>query len=197
MTENPLDLSGRTLLVTGASSGIGREVAILFSALGARVILSGRNEERLRETLDRMSPGEHVPVPFDLSLVDQIVPWIKTLAAQNGPLDGFVHAAGKQSTMPLRGLTPSSLDNLLRTNLSSALMLARGFCQKGCHRPGGSIVFLASVMALAGKPGLTAYSASKAALTGVTRSLALELAPEQIRVNCIAPAFVQTGCSMK
>ena len=192
MSENPLDLSGRTILVTGASSGIGRDIAVLFSALGAKVILAGRSEERLQETLTRMSPGAHVAAPFDLSLTDQIVAWVKATATQHGPLDGLVHAAGRQITAPLRALSPSSLDSLLRTNVSSALMLARGFCQKGCNRGGGSIVFLTSVMALVGKPGIAAYSASKAALAGLTRSLALEFAPERIRVNCIAPGFVQT-----
>lgn len=192
MTGNPLDLTGRTILVTGASSGIGRETAVLLNCLGAKVILGGRNQDRLSETAARMQPGSHATASFDLSQTDQIIPWIKALVAQHGQLDGLVHAAGRQLATPLRVLSPANIDSLMQTNLTSALMLARGFCQKGCHRAGGSMVFIASIMALVGRPTLSGYGASKAALAAITKSLALELAPERIRVNCIAPAFVQT-----
>jgi NAD(P)-dependent dehydrogenase (short-subunit alcohol dehydrogenase family) len=187
-----MDLTGRSVIVTGASSGIGRETAILLSSLNARIVLVGRNEERLRETLGRLHGTGHTISVFDLSATDQIVNWMKSLAAQSGPFHALVHAAGKQLTIPARLLSAAALDDLLRANLSSALMLARGFCQKGCRTAGASIVYISSIMGMVGKPGISAYSASKAALIGMTKSLAIELAPEKLRVNCIAPAFVQT-----
>lgn len=193
MTNQPMDLGGRLILLTGASAGIGRDTAVVLSGLGARLILAGRNEERLTETLGQLHGAGHVTSALDLSMPEQIPAWMKGLAEKEGPFQGMVHCAGKQLTMPARLLSAPALDDLLRTNLSSALMLAKGFCQKGCRSQGASLVYVASVMGLAGKPGLSAYSATKAALMGMVRSLALELVPDRIRVNCVAPAFVQTG----
>jgi NAD(P)-dependent dehydrogenase (short-subunit alcohol dehydrogenase family) len=190
---NPMDLSGRQFLVTGASSGIGRETSILLSRLGATVVLSGRNREQLEHTARQLHRQCHHTAPFEMTDLEQIPAWIKTLAAAHGPFDGVVHSAGIQKTIPVRMLGPAMLDEIMRVNVSSAAMLARGFRQKGCRTPGtGSIVFLSSVHGIAGEAGVAAYSASKAALLGLTRSLAMELAPEGIRVNAIAPGFVQT-----
>lgn len=189
--ENPLDLSGRHILVTGASSGIGRETANLLARLGARLAITGRNSERLHQVFGQLSGEGHTAHVFDLNQLDEIAAFVKSIAADL-PLDGLVHAAGKQVTNPLRGLTPSGLDDIFRTNISSAAMLARAYSAKGCHNPGGSIVFVASVMAMVGRPAIASYCASKAALTGLTKSLALELVRNQTRVNCIAPGFVET-----
>lgn len=192
-TRNPLDLSGRHILVTGASSGIGRETAILLGELNARLLLVARNRERLEQVLSR-TPGErHRAEVFDLTSLDEMPSWLQRLAADAGPLDGLVHSAGVHSgAVPLQFLSAKRTDEVLRSNLGSALMLAKALRQKGCAGPGASIVFLASVSALAGAPGLAAYSASKAALLGLTRSLAVELAPAGLRVNCVAPGFVRT-----
>ncbi len=189
---NPMDLSGRTILVTGASSGIGRETAVLLSQLKARVVLTARNEERLSTTLATLHNDGHRAEPFDLSRTDEIPKWVQGIAAQAGPLHGIVHAAGKQASVPIRFVTDQKVDDLVRTNLYSAIMLARGFSQKNCHAPGGGLVFLSSIMALASKPAISVYSATKSALVGLTKSLALELAPQNLRVNCVAPAFVET-----
>lgn len=187
-----MDLTGATVLVTGASGGIGREIAILLSSLHARVVLSGRNRERLDETRARLSGEGHRIEVFDLNDFEQIPAWFKSVTAETGPLNGLVHAAGKQATMPIRLAAPHTVDDLLRTNLHSAILLARGFCQKNCHAAESGMVFLSSVMGLVGAPMVSVYSATKAALMGLARSLAVELASERIRVNCVAPAFVQT-----
>jgi NAD(P)-dependent dehydrogenase (short-subunit alcohol dehydrogenase family) len=192
MAINPMDLTGATVLVTGASSGIGRETAILLSLLGARVILSGRNQGRLEETAASLSGDGHRVEPFDLTHGEEISNWLRSLTAQTGPLNGLVHSAGVQFTVPLRVMKPQVIEGLLRTNLLSAIMLARGFCQKGCHTAESSIVFLSSTAAFAGQPALSVYGASKAALMGLAKSLALEWAPQRIRVNCVAPAWVRT-----
>ncbi len=189
---NPMDLSGRTILVTGASSGIGRETAVLLSQLNARLVLTARNEERLTATLSTLHNDGHRAEPFDLSRTEEIPKWVERVAAQTGPLYAIVHAAGKQAAIPIRFVTEERVDDLVRTNLYSSIMLARGFSQKNCYVPGGSLVFISSVTAFAAKPAISVYTATKSALLGMTKSLALELAPQQIRVNCVAPGFVDT-----
>jgi NAD(P)-dependent dehydrogenase (short-subunit alcohol dehydrogenase family) len=187
-----MDLTGATVMVTGASSGIGRETAILLSGLNARVVLVGRNRERLEQTLARLFGQGHRIEPFDIDRSEDIPQWVRGIAAETGPLKVLVHSAGRQVISPLRFVTHKAADGLLRTNLHSAIMLARGFSQKGCYTTDSSIVFLSSVMGLSGKPSMAVYGASKAALIGLAKSLAVELAPDRIRVNCVAPACVRT-----
>jgi NAD(P)-dependent dehydrogenase (short-subunit alcohol dehydrogenase family) len=189
---NPMDLTGQTILVTGASSGIGRETARLISQLGAQVILVGRNEERLAETLRSLDGNGHRAEAFDLSSTDDIPRWLKTIAASSGPLYGLVHSAGIHKLRPLRVLGSESVDEVMHINVGASIALAKGFCQKSVRASRGSIVFLSSVSGLAGQAGLAAYAASKAAIVGLTRALAVELAAERIRVNCVAPGVVTT-----
>ncbi len=189
---SPMDLAGSTVLVTGASSGIGRETAILLSSLNARLVLTGRNRERLEETRSLLSGQDHRIEPFDLACSEEVPPWFRSWIPNTGPLHGLVHAAGIQSTLPIRFAKHAGAQHLLRTNLESAIMLAHAFCQRNCHAPDSSIVFLSSIMGLAGKAGMSVYGASKAALIGFAKSLAMELAPDRIRVNCVAPGCVQT-----
>ena len=188
----PFSFTDRTVLVTGASSGIGRETAVVLSEFGCRVILTGRRTEQLEATRGLMTEGNHAVEPFDLTDLDSIPEWVKNLARQYGPLDGFVHSAGVQKTIGLRGLSVDLLHQIFRINLDSAVMLAKGFRQKGCCRATSSIVFVSSISALVGLTATAAYAASKAALIGLARSLAIELAREGIRVNCIAPGMVQS-----
>jgi NAD(P)-dependent dehydrogenase (short-subunit alcohol dehydrogenase family) len=187
-----MDLGGRLVLVTGASSGIGREAAVFLSECNARVILSARHRERLEETASLLQAGNHRIESRDLQSTDEIPGWIKRMCEETGPLDGLVHCAGLHSGYPLRVLTTDKLENVMRINVSAALMLAKGFRQKGCSTKGSAMVFVSSVAGLVGESGVAAYTASKAALIGVTRSLAMELAGQEIRVNCVAPGFVRT-----
>lgn len=191
MTQS-LDMSGRTVLVTGASAGIGRDVAILLGELGARVILVGRNQDRLDAALAKLSGSGHLVEPFDLNQLEEIPGWMKRLAEKAGELHGVVHCAGVGQTMPLRATTVRSAEDLMRVNVLAALMLAKGLRQKGVRAADASLVLVASVMGLVGAPGCAVYCASKGAIISMTRALALELAAEKIRVNCVAPAFVKT-----
>ena len=190
MSANPMDLSGRTLLITGASSGIGRECAVLLSSLNARLVIAGRDKGKLEQTLSSLTGAGHTIETFDLSATDQIVDWVRKIAGQAGPLHGFVHSAGKQLTATIRSMSLAAIEDQMRVNLYSSMMLARGFCQRGCFVKGGSMVFISSIMGSLGKPAISAYCASKAAILGLTRSLALELVKDKIRVNCITPAYV-------
>lgn len=195
MLKNPFNLEARTVLVTGASSGLGRGIAELAAAVGAKVILVARNGEKL-EAVRASLPGEgHAVEAFDLGQTDAIAPWLKEVAQRRGPLHGLVHSAGILTTKPLRMQSGADWETAMRVNVSAAAALTKGFRQKGVIGGSGSIVFLASVMGLAGQPGQVLYSATKGALVAMCRSMALELARESIRVNCIAPAVVQAGMS--
>lgn len=189
---NLLDLSDRTILVTGASSGIGRATSVLLSQLGARIVLVGRRVEQLEHTASLMESDRHLVRPCDLSKSEEIPAWLKQLSRETGPLHGLVHSAGVQVIKPVRFLNQDTFDELMLINLTVAMQLAKGFRQKDvCTKP-SSVVFLSSVMGIVGQPGLSAYAASKAGLIGLAKSLALELAPEGIRVNCVAPGQVRT-----
>lgn len=189
---NPMELENRTILVTGASSGIGRETAILLSQLGARLILVGRRPEQLEKTISLLDGASHQVHVFDLLNVDDIPHWMKGIASASGPLNGLVHSAGMQFTKPLRITTGENLEELMRINVTAAFSLARAFRQKGVYITGSSIIYLSSVMGVVGQAGQAAYSASKGALVALTKSLSLELSREGIRVNCVAPAVVRT-----
>ena len=189
---NPMDLSGRAFLVTGASSGIGRESAVLLSQLGARVVLVARDVGRLEQTLGLLEGTGHALVKLDLATAEDIPQWLKAVTAGTGPLHGLVHCAGLYLVRPVRFLSDADVGQVMKVNVNAAIGLTRAFRQKGVCAPGGSIVFITSVMGLVGQPGLAAYVASKGALVALAKALALELAPEGIRVNCVAPAQVQT-----
>ncbi len=191
--SNPFDLTGRSILVTGASSGIGRDTAVMLSQLGARVVATGRSTDQLESTRDAMTPGSHGIEPFDLGQLEGIQAWVKNLAVRYGPFTGLVHAAGVRTTTPLRTLSVDALHHAFRVNVDSGVFLTKALRQKGCHDGASSIVLLSSAAGLVGGPAIAAYAASKAALIGLTKSLAIELAAEGIRVNCIAPGMVQTG----
>ena len=194
---NPMDLSCRIIMVTGASSGLGRETSILLSQLGAHVILVGRNEEQLNKTLSLMEGDRHYIKPFDLKKVDEIPKWMKLIAAETGPLRGLVHSAGISATLPLRGTSTKKLEEIMCVNFTAAVNLTKAIRLKGIRAESVSIVYISSVAGLGGEPGLTAYSASKGALLSFCRSAAVELANEGIRINSVAPGQVMTEMGKK
>lgn len=195
---NPMELTDQTIMVTGASSGIGRETALLLSQLGARVVLVGRNLTQLDRTRSLLEGTAHHAYVFDLSSVENISSWMKEVASECGLLNGLVHSAGIQFTRPLRILSSESYEELMSVNVKAAIFLAKAYRQKKvCAPDGGSLVFLSSVMGLVGQSGQSAYSASKGALLTLTKSLALELSHEKIRVNSVAPAMVRTEMTEK
>ena len=198
MTLDPLALHGLPVLVTGASSGIGRETAILLSELGARVVLAGRDQQRLEETRSRLRGEGHALEAFDLAeSLDALPAWIKGIAGRMGPLHGLVHCAGVFQFLPLQMCTAPRLEAMFRVNVMSAILLVKGFRQQGCAAPGGSVVLMSSAAGIAGQPGISVYSASKAALIGFMRSAALELAPQKLRINCVAPGVVESEMSVR
>lgn len=189
---NPMDLNGRTILVTGASSGIGRATSVLLGQLGARLVLVARNADRLTQTANLLEGQGHRIESFDLTRIDDIPAWLKHIASEIGALHGIVHCAGIQITKPVRFQSSVDVDLLLRINLDAAFGLAKGFRQKGVYAHQGRLVLLSSVMGLVGQPAVTAYAASKGALIALAKSLAMEWARDELRVNCVAPAHVKT-----
>lgn len=189
------DLSNKLILVTGASSGIGRATAIVLSQRGAKVILCSRREAELRTTQEMMtSPEQHEIAAMDLTDTDAIPNWVQQICKRGDrQLGGLVHAAGIGTTVPLRVLNRRRIDEVMTVNTYAALGLLRAAAVKGVPRAEGcSVVLISSIAGLIGMSGLTAYGASKGALHAIVKSAALELAARRIRVNCIAPAWVDT-----
>jgi NAD(P)-dependent dehydrogenase (short-subunit alcohol dehydrogenase family) len=190
---NPLDMTGKTVLITGASSGIGRATAVMQSKLGARVILNGRNEEALQETLSLMSGHDHIVAPFNMDEVDRLCDWVKSLTTAHGQIDGFAHCAGIQITKPIKLFDLEFFDKVMHTNLASAFALTKGFRHKRDPQKQGSIVFVSSLAGIHSLPCNIVYGASKAGLISISTGMAMELLRDNIRVNCVAPALVETS----
>lgn len=182
----------KRFLVTGATSGIGLETARLLADLGATVAASGRRIERLTADVEVPRRGRIVPIFGDLSDPSAADAVVASAVAHLGPLDGLVHSAGIIDLRPLRMTSAADLERLYRINVEAGVLLAKAFRRKAARRDPASIVFVSSVMGLAGDVALAGYCASKGALLAAGRALALELAPEGIRVNCVAPGQVRT-----
>jgi NAD(P)-dependent dehydrogenase (short-subunit alcohol dehydrogenase family) len=185
-------LSNKFILLTGASSGIGRETSILLSKLGAKLLLIDINEIGLLKTIE-YCPNETIPLVLDLTDSDTLKIKIIDLVKKHGKLDGVAHIAGKPSIVPLKSISQSSATDIFQLNTYSAIDLAKIFVNHNVFSgQSGSIVFISSVYGLVGSSANVAYASSKAALHGITKSLSIELAPKKIRVNCIAPGFIKT-----
>jgi NAD(P)-dependent dehydrogenase (short-subunit alcohol dehydrogenase family) len=188
---NPLDLTGRRILVTGASSGIGRATALLLSQLGAELVLVGRDPDRLAATASALDGSGHAVEPFDLCRSEDLPEWLKMVAKRQGALTGFIHSAGTERIRPIRFITLDSWRQFENVNLTAALLLLKAYRQKGVFSSPGSIVLISSVAGIVGQAGHAEYCATKAALIAIAKSAALEFAADGIRVNCIAPGWVE------
>ena len=180
--------------MTGASSGIGKATALMIAECGGKVIVSGRDEARLRNTLSELKHG----ATHDLSVQalinsDQTADWIKGLVTLHGPLTGVFHAAGVELIRPARLTKQVHLDDVFGSSLYAAFGIARAISQKNMFNDGGSVVFMSSVGGSIGQSGMTAYSAAKSGIDGMVRSLACEMASRRIRVNSIAAGAVITS----
>lgn len=192
-----LSLEGSSLLVTGASSGLGRAIAVAAAAEGARVALLARDEARLEETKELLEGTGHVVLRQDVRDLQGLGESVRDAARALGGLRGVVHAAGIQRTAPLRNLNFEDTRDLLDINVTSAFVVANAFRHRQVRLPGASLVFISSVLGLVGQSGVSAYSASKGALLSLTRSLSLELVRDGIRVNSICPGVVETEMTQR
>jgi len=186
-----MDLSGKNILVTGASSGIGKGIAIFLSKVGANIIMAARNEEKLKETYNELEPGNHSYYLIDLNNLNEIESMIDDVCSDGRKLNSIVHSAGISRTIPIQYLKLDDLKNIMSINFYS-LELVKHFSKRKYNDNGGSIVAISSISSKVGARGLTAYCASKGALDGAIRSMALELAAKNIRINSIAPSMIKT-----
>lgn len=185
---NPFTLAGKTILVTGASSGIGRATAILCSQMGARVVITGRNEGRLQETLDSLSGEGNLQIAADLTDDGS-----RAQLVENTPsLDGIVHCAGIGHRKPCKAINAEDIATVMNANFNAAVLLQAGLLAKKKVNKSASLVFVSSRAAEIPSVANSLYSASKGALKSYAKCLSLELAPRAIRVNCICPAMVWT-----
>lgn len=185
---NPFSLTGKTILVTGASSGIGREIAIVCSKMGANVIISGRNESRLSATFSQLIGHDNIQITADLTETDQI----DNLVTKLPSLTGVVHCAGIGDRSMLKMVKEKDITKVMRTNFESPVLLQKSLLKKKKLEAGASIVFVASRAPFAPTIGNGIYAASKGALIAYAKVLGLEVANQLIRVNCICPAMVWT-----
>jgi 3-oxoacyl-[acyl-carrier protein] reductase len=196
-TADFLGLAGRRILVTGASGGIGSAVARAASGQGARLALVGRDTATLGATLGALQGEGHVVVEYDLADLDGIPALVRTIADGWDGLDTVVHAAGVHSARPLQTIDGAHVAEMMASNVASAIMLAKGFRHKLVMRTAPSMVLVSSVVATVGQSGISAYAASKGAVSALARSLAIELAREGIRVNAVEPGIVMTAMTEK
>lgn len=187
---NPMDLTGKRILVTGASSGIGRACSILAGRLGASVVLVARDEKRLAETMTQMPKGEHTLMPFDLKELDRYEELFVRCASEQ-KLSGIVHAAGIGPAMPIQSVSLAAMREVMNINYFAFMELVKWFSKKK-YSSGGSVVGISSVSGSAGWQGGSLYSGSKGAMDSSVRSLAVELAPKKIRVNSVVPSNIHT-----
>jgi NAD(P)-dependent dehydrogenase (short-subunit alcohol dehydrogenase family) len=186
--QKAFSLTGKTILVTGASSGLGREIAIACAQRGARLVITGRDAARLQETADQLSGEGHVQVTADLTSSED-----RERIAQVGThIDGLVLCVGGQMLSPIRQLKEELMTAMYSVHFLAPVMLVQRLLQKSSIAKQGSIIFMLSTAAHIGTRGVGPYSAMKSGLLGIIRCLALELAPRKVRVNGISPSVVPT-----
>lgn len=188
MDYNPFSLKGKTVLITGASSGIGREIAIHAAKIGAILILTGRNTERLDEILSMLGSDYHKVIAADLSTNDGINQLVNALP----PLDGVVHSAGIIKRVPLKLISEKSLNELMQINFFAPALLTRALYKQKLLREEGSIVFISSIASSFASLGNIMYMASKGAINSFMKGIAFELASIGIRANAIQPGMIKT-----
>lgn len=186
---NPYSLQGKTILVTGASSGIGQATAIECSKMGATVIITARNEERLKQTFLQLVGSGHQMIQMDLSETDGV----RNLVDSIPRIDGLLNNAGITTAKPISFINEKELGSILNVNLNAPILLTNLLVKKKKIAKGGSIVFTSSIGRYMVAPGNSMYAASKGGLSSFMKGAALELAVKGIRCNAILPGMVETG----
>jgi len=186
---NPFSLKGKTILITGASSGIGKTTAIECSKMGALVVITGRDEDRLQETFGQLVGTGHQQYIADLSLENEL----NSLVSDLPVLDGIVHAAGMVKVLPFPFISSNELMVTFSINFFAPVLLSQKLIKSGKIIKGGSVVFMSSISgSVIASAGHSVYAASKGAVTAMVKGMAIDLAPKKIRVNSISPGMIET-----
>ncbi len=192
MSSNSLfSLSGKLALITGGGTGLGLAMTEAFIQAGARVVITGRREEVLKEACQKVS-GKAGYIVNDVTDLDSLPSMVEEIENNYGPIDILVNNAGVNMKKPVFDVTDEEFERIIRTNLTGLFSLTREVGKKMAERGQGSVIMITSMAALYGIPKVSAYTASKAAVLGMTRSLATDLSPKGIRVNAIAPGFIDS-----
>lgn len=189
--DKAFSLAGETALITGGGSGLGLGVARCFVRSGARVVLVGRREELLRKAAQQLGPAA-LAQPHDVTKIDQANDFIRRVTRRVGPISILVNNAGIHLKKSAVETTPGEFNSLLQTHVVAAFSLTRAVLPAMIQRRHGSILFTASMAALFGIPAVVAYSAAKSAYLGIVRSLASEVSAHGVRVNALAPGWIDS-----
>jgi NAD(P)-dependent dehydrogenase (short-subunit alcohol dehydrogenase family) len=189
--------AGRSVFVTGASSGIGRSAAVALSRCGARLVLNGRSEERLAESVALLAGDGHAAVSGALTDADSTADLVKAAARHHGPFNAIFHAAGNFAVRAIKMTRQAQIDETFNASVFGAYGVGRAAASPKVLADGGSLLLMSSVAAWRGNPALAAYSGAKAAVLGLTRVLALELAPRRVRVNAVVASTITTEMHWK
>lgn len=193
MVKNPLSIEGKTIVVTGAASGIGRQCAIDFSYAGANLVLLDINEEQLAVTSVLCNPKVKCNA-YQCDLVDTegLENIVGKTVAENGLINGMVHCAGLEKTLPYNKLSVTDYNRIYQINVVGAMKLLSLLTQKNNRAENAKYVLIASITAIVGRPGVAAYAASKGALVSIVKTIALEMASKGLTINCISPGTILT-----
>ncbi len=190
MKYNPFSLQEKKILITGASSGIGKAIAIECSRMGAKIIITGRNKQRLEETYQSLEGDGHSMMIADFEQENDIT----LLVEKQSDLDGIVHCAGVVTTKLFSFINRNELKAIMDTNFISPMVLTQALLEKKKIKKGSSIIFISSIMGpRVSSIGNSMYSSTKSAIEGMAKGMALDLSGKKIRVNCICPGMVDTG----
>lgn len=185
---NPFSLTGKTILVTGASSGIGHATAIECSKMGAKLIITGRNEERLQQTFESLEGDGHQQIAIDISTQEGVNKLVENVSS----VDGLFNNAGVSVTKPIGFIKGDLIDYLFDINVKTPILLTNMMVKKKKINKGGAIVFTSSIGRYVVTPGNNLYAGSKGALSSFMRGAAVELAGKNIRCNAILPGMIET-----
>ena len=188
MRQSPFSLEGKTIMITGASSGLGASVAQECSKAGARLCIAGRNKDKLSQTFDKLSGNTHSQYPFDLASSEEILNFCSDLPN----LDGLVLCAGITKSIPVKHVSTSLVTEIFQTNLFGSIQIIQTLLKQKKINKNSSIVFISSISTTYADKGNSIYSASKGAINSFSRGLALELAVRGITSNCIEPGFISS-----
>ncbi len=196
MMKNIFSLSGKTVVVTGGGSGLGLAITTSMIEAGARVVMVGRREDVLKSAVATLGSNASYKI-FDIADLPKVPQFVKEVEQEYGQIDVLVNNAGINMKKDFLEVTDADFETVIRTNQQATFALSREFSRNMVERGNGSIILISSMAAKYGIPKVISYTAAKSAIEGMTRAMAVDLSPLGIRVNCIAPGFIETDMSAK